>query len=376
MKPFVDYYSQNEISPVAQDISDLPRHFDRRRSLYRALGIVPAFVAGRSVIEFGPGSGYNAIYTGSLNPQRYVLVDGNPVGLVETNRLLQERFGTSLPYEMVESLIEDFETDERFDVSLCEGTIPFQLEPEAFTRKVGSFCKPGGVLIITCASAASVMGEITRRLIASRIADGGAPLPERLAALRPIFAPHLATMKNMSRSVDDWILDNIIHPFIGKTFSIEAAIDAVGDEFELYGQSPQFVADWRWYKDIWGDAKQFNARAKDAYLRNVVNFLDYRVELSPHSPAVGDRISTLAESVYGFMQDYELHGIEAARRRACEAIGDLAETVAHISPLTAESLRAAAAFVMDGDRGTHSLAPFESYFGRGQQYVSFIRRAG
>jgi hypothetical protein len=31
---------------------------------------------------------------------------------------------------------------------------------------------------------------------------------------------------------------------------------------------------------------------------------------------------------------------------------------------------------MDGDRGTHSLAPFESYFGRGQQYVSFIRRAG
>jgi hypothetical protein len=375
VKPFIDYYRRNEISPVAQDISDLPRHFDRRRSLYRSLGLIPSFVEGRSVIEFGPGSGHNAIYTASLKPDRYVLVDGNPVGLADTERLLQERFGDVLAYEMVPSLIEDFESEERFDIALCEGTIPFQIEPEQYARKVASFSKPGGITIITCVSAASTMGEISRRLIASCVVDASATLTEKLATVRPIFTPHLATMANMSRSVDDWILDNVLHPVNGDPFSITAAIDALGEEFEVYGQSPHFVEDWRWYKNVWGDAKDFNLRAKAAYLRNVVNFLDYRVELPPHSVEIGERVSMLSDSISGLQQDYQLRSIDASRERAGELLRELAETVSQISPITAGSLREVAEFVSGNNRDVHSLAAFASYFGRGQQYLSFIRRA-
>lgn len=376
MKPFIDYYGQNRISPVAQDISDLARHFDRRRSLYRSLGIVPSFVEGRTVIEFGPGSGYNAIYTGSLKPGRFVLVDGNPVGVEETNKLLRGHFGDALPYELVESLIEDFETPERFDLTLCEGTIPYQLEPGRFVRKVGSFCKPGGVLIVTCVSAASSMGEIARRLIASRISDPNGSLGNRLAALRPVFAPHLATLADMSRSVDDWILDNILNPLVGQTFSIPAAIDAVDEEFEIYGQSPHFVDDWRWYKSIWGEIKDFNARAKVAYLRNVVNFLDYRIELPPHSVEVGERITLIADTIHGLMQDYELRRLEGTRERAADLLRELSEIVATMSPITMDSLREAADFVSRDGVDLHRLSTFASYFGRGQQYLSFIRRGG
>jgi SAM-dependent methyltransferase len=332
-------------------------------------------VEGRSVVEFGPGSGYNAIYTGSLKPGRYVLVDANPVGLNETRELLQKQFGNTLSYEMAPSLIEDFETDERFDISICEGTIPFQLFPEEFTRKVASFCKPGGVVIITCAAAASCIGEIARRLIASRIVAKDATLPEKLALLRPVFAPHLAMMTNMSRSVDHWILDNIIHPFIGKTFAIDAAIDALGDEFEVYGQSPQFIEDWRWYKDVWGAATEFNARAKASYFRNIANFLDYHIEVPPHSVELGERVSGLADSLYGLMQDYELRGIDGAIGSACNKLLEIANAVATISPITAESLREAAGFVSGTSDDLRSFTSFESYFGRGQQYLSFIRRA-
>ena len=41
VRPYVDFYRQEEISPVAQDISDLDRHFQRRQALYRHLGISP-----------------------------------------------------------------------------------------------------------------------------------------------------------------------------------------------------------------------------------------------------------------------------------------------------------------------------------------------
>lgn len=87
-KSFVDFYSENLISPVSQDIIDLGRHFQRRDSLFRSLGVFPLFVKGISVLEFGPGSGHNAIYTESLKPSRYDLVDANPIGVAECrNRL-------------------------------------------------------------------------------------------------------------------------------------------------------------------------------------------------------------------------------------------------------------------------------------------------
>ena len=81
---FVTFYLANQISPVSQDISDLEKHFQRRDSLFRSLGIPPSFVKGSSVIEFGPGSGHNAVFTASLSPGTYFLVDGNELGLKET----------------------------------------------------------------------------------------------------------------------------------------------------------------------------------------------------------------------------------------------------------------------------------------------------
>lgn len=67
-RAFIDYYSENAISPVSQDISDIGKHFRRRDSLFRLLGLLPTFVRGRTVLEFGPGSGHNALYTASLKP--------------------------------------------------------------------------------------------------------------------------------------------------------------------------------------------------------------------------------------------------------------------------------------------------------------------
>ena len=65
---FVGFYESNNISPVSQDISDLNKHFQRRNSLFRSLGILPSLVKGIKVLEFGPGSGHNALYTASLFP--------------------------------------------------------------------------------------------------------------------------------------------------------------------------------------------------------------------------------------------------------------------------------------------------------------------
>src|ERR1700733_6641333 len=101
MRPFIDYYGANNISPVAQDISDLRKHFDRRDSLYRSLRIPPRYVRGRDVIEFGPGSGYNSIHTLGFGPRRYLLVDGNPRGVKDTQSLLGRMYPSDKSHEVV-----------------------------------------------------------------------------------------------------------------------------------------------------------------------------------------------------------------------------------------------------------------------------------
>ena len=371
-RAFVDYYRERDISPVHQDISDRERHFGRRSSLYRFLGIPPLYVEGAHVLEFGPGSGDNALHTASLGPERYVLVDGNPRGVTET----RAKLASALPegvVEVVPSYVEDFKVAERFDLVVAEGLIPFQNEPVGFARHIASFVRPGGMLVVTCADSASAIGEIGRRLLANRIAPPSLPYAERRAQLSPVFASHLATLEGMSRSVDDWVDANIAQPLTGKLYSMADAIESLGaDGFIVTGSSPQFFTDWRWYKRVFGDERQFNERAIDSYYENIVNFLDYRETLAPHEAAVGRRIRTATDALYEAMHADDA-GDPTGLPAAIAHLKEIAPLVKPIAPSTAASLDALAN-ALSGDAktaaGTNAFSP---HFGRGQQYLSFTR---
>ena len=368
-RPFVDFYTELDISPVRQDVSDLQRHYRRRESLYRFLGIPRGAVRGGSVIEFGPGSGYNALYTAHLGPARYVLVDANARGIEEMRTLFAEHGIADV--EIVDALIEEFRTDERFDVVLAEGLIVFQRDPAAFARRIASFTAPGGILVVTCSDAASVMGENARRLIAARIAPAGLPLERRMEILRAAFAPHLATLRGMSRSVDDWILDNIIQPLAGrKLFSIGDAIAALGDGFDVYGSSPRFLTDWRWYKQVVDGDREFNARALDAYRRSVLNLLDYRITAEPQPAETGAQLLASCEEIYELM-----HAVERGESAWPAVLAALDRLVALTGGHpAAASLTALRNFLGSSEPDLGTLEAFAPYFGRGMQYLSLIRR--
>ncbi len=228
MKAFVDFYTKEGISPVTQDIEDLEKHFRRRHALYRHVGIVPSLLFGRSVLEFGPGSGHNSIVTAAMHPARYILVDANPVGLARTRDLLgQLTDDGATDISVIESYIEDFETSERFDLVLCEGVLPTQEAPTELLSHIAQFVKPGGIILITCIDAASYLAEQLRRFAATLATHEESSTEEKLAVLVPLLGPHLDTIEGMGRSHEDWILDNLIQPFHGRALmGLEEAIDA------------------------------------------------------------------------------------------------------------------------------------------------------
>ncbi len=376
-EPYLGFYTQNKISPVHQDVGDLDRHYARRDHLYRYLGIPPFAVGGKSVAEFGPGSGYNALYTTSLNPARYLLVDGNPTGLDEARALLGGYFPTAGCHEFVLSRFQDFHTDERFDLVMCEGAIPHQDDPAGITRHIGGVVKPGGVLVITTGDYVGMLPEVLRRLIRTSLMPPNTPVAEQVAALRPVFEPHLKTLSGMSRPVDDWILDNIVQGWTNPMYPVDRAIRALDGDFLIYGGSPRFLTDGRWYKNIHGAQAQLNERAILQFERFGLSFIDGRLPLFEVDVAVARAVRSWCETVWWAMVDIETKGLDRWAEVA-ESCGRIADALRAAAPETATGLdEARTYFDRPGARDprTH-FDRFLPLFGQGQQYVSFVKNRG
>lgn len=378
--PFVDFYSQHGISPVSQDVSDLSRHFGRRRGLYAKLGLPPALFKGRNILEFGPGSGHNALYTLSLGPALFHLVDGNPTGLEAAKERLgvcNQNIGAELEYELC--LFDDFESARSYDVVLSEGLLVYQKNPAGLARKLAAFTIPGGVFVGTCADSVSILSDLIRRLLAQAGADHCLSLKERAEALAPYFESHFKNLPGMSRPIVDWLLDNAFQPFYGEMFSLAEAVTALEEGFIVFQSSPSFAADWRWYKDITQPDQAFNEAFKIQYRQNIHNLLDFRVRFEPRDENENTSLLHLCDEIFKqvklYQSDYE---DSAPLLKISDLVGAASENVGAIGPkadASALALKDAAAALkaVAGKKSLPDCGRFTSFFGRGQQYISFIK---
>jgi 2-polyprenyl-3-methyl-5-hydroxy-6-metoxy-1,4-benzoquinol methylase len=377
--PYLDYYRAHDIIPVRQDISKLDLHIARRRALYEQLGLPAIAFRGAQVIEFGPGTGDNAIAVAAWHPARQVLVDGNPASL----RAIRDKIAAGLlpeTSELREADITALDDPARYDIVLCEGVIPGQADAAGFLRKVAGFAAACGVAVITTMPALGCLAEICRRLVKPVFARRTPDFERLKTDLAAFFKPDLASLTGMSRLPEDWVLDNILHPWPANAFfSLPEAVDALAPSFEVLGTgSPQFMRDFRWYKSIPFSDLTRSDLAKSAYWAHPEIPLDYRVDrpASPGDPALGQSLERDCTRLFLLQREiWEQDEIDRIPEFLA-ALEQVNETILRISPLTSDS-------VIDFCRGMTRLlegadAPdfgrFTPWFGRGQQYVSFIRR--
>jgi len=377
----LDFYRRHQISPVRQDIRDLGAHFGRRAALYRHLGILPGFLRGRSALEIGPGSGFNSLFTASLEPSLYVLVEANPRGVDDIRQLFASYPDLSQRMELIQASADDYHSPERFEFVFCEGMLALAgvPDPGMLLRAVARNTAPGGVLVITCIDAVSHFSEVLRRLIAQWLIDPAQELAEHVAQLLPMFSPHLSTLRGMNRRHDDWIVDNLLNPAsIGPLLAIPDAVATLDGGFDIFGASPQFLTDWRWYKAIAGESDGFNQRAIDAYWANVHNLLDYRELWPARDPAENRRLSAACAIVRAAVHEFERDRDRGILGVVLGGLEKVATSVRAFSPATAEAVAELSAILaspsVDPTRVAASRG-FAAWFGRGQQYLSFSRRS-
>jgi 2-polyprenyl-3-methyl-5-hydroxy-6-metoxy-1,4-benzoquinol methylase len=372
------FYTAHGISPVRQDISDLQRHFQRREALYRHLGIVPFAIRDRNVLEVGPGGGYNSLYTASLGPARFVLVEGNPTGVAEIKQLFSHHVEWNRSLEVVLSKVEDWQPEPVFDFVFCEGLLSGVHNPEQVLDKLATATAPGGMLTITCVDHLSHFPETIRRALAQLAVAESDSLAVNVAKILPMFESHLRTLPGMSRRHDDWVIDNLIHPgSIIPLINFPEAIAVLASRFDYYAASPHFITDWRWYKSIVGETWEFNSRAIDQFWSLAHNMLDYRRVLPPRDPSANKRLYDLCTTARAQLESFERKQEEAFLERFRDLVRGIADEAAHFSEDIAGALQEAVTLLKPrrpDAKAVAAAAKFGGLFGRGQQYISLIKQ--
>jgi hypothetical protein len=229
------------------------------------------------------------------------------------------------------------------------------------------------MVVMTCMDAVSQFAEIMRRLMGAMIVDPDTSAAQQVERLRPLFAPHLATLAGRSRLIDDWILDVVVRPWgEGRMLSVADAVASLDDGFDCYGASPCFLTDWRWYKDVRGE---HNEVASAAYWRNLHNLLDYRLTFDPRTEAENRPILEICDDLYALTGCFERERSHKTLADIAERLDSLGGRVAEYSPATASAILDLHDALVHADEGEFGdLGGFAALFGRGQQYLSFIRR--
>lgn len=370
----LDYYHEIGFVPVSQDISDLAAHFARRSNLYLQLGIAPNLLKNRAVIEFGPGTGDNAVHTASLSPASYVLVEGHrdAIGLLKGRNAAGDFGGCRV--EIVESDFFEFVDSRTFDLVWCEGAITGDPNIKKLISHISGFVAKNGILVLAYSDPVGLFAEACRHALKPVFyRDGPVPI-ERLV---DFFGSHLEALGSVSRLPEHWVRDTILYPWEPYLISTPEIIDALSESFQVLGALPRYIQEWRWYKKMTFGDPSINDSAKAQYVRNAFQFLDERSEPTTLSATESDCRQLIDLCRRTFTEACRIWHSNDVREvlQFLDVIRPIQALTSQYMPETAQSIDDFATGTKAAiERGDWSrFGRFTSHFGRPQHYLSLVR---
>ena len=376
----LEYYIREGISPVHQDISNLNKHFQIRASLYRLLGLIPSFCKGKDIIEVAPGSGHNSIYTATLLPRTYDLVEPNPIGCKDISKIFDNLSIQHTKPNLYQQSLDDFKSDKLYDIVITEGWPGGFLDyDKSMLVKLSSFVKPGGIMLITFFSPIGGMATYLRRLIGHRLISKKDQMKQRTAILKKAFSSHLDKLTNMSRSHEHWIQDSILNPYICVAHNTpRLCTEILDDKFEIYSSVPKLGADWRWYKSLHGNQRKFNESFLAEYDKISHCMIDYRMNCVKRSKEKNKELEKLCFDFAAIVKNNENLGHDAYMENVEPLLSKIINNVEPDLPQAAQkamhevnTLLKQKVIEIDD---VAKMSDFSGFFGREQCYLSFTRK--
>ena len=376
----LEYYLKESISPVHYNLKNRKKHFEIRSSLYQLLGLPPNLIYGKDVLEVAPGSGHNSIYTATLLPNNYQLVEPNPIGCRDIIEIFKKLSIRHTKPKLKKTTLGNFKTKKLYDIVITEGWPGGYLDfDKKMLKKLSSFVKPGGVMLISFFPPIGGMATYLRRLISNRIILNKDNFQNKTNLLDKAFSSHLKNLKSMSRSNKHWIQDSLLNPYICVAHNTpELCLKILNNKFEIYNSVPKFTNDWRWYKSLHGKSKKFNENFISEYHKINHSLIDYRMSGTRRSSKKNNVLEKLCFSFAVKTKKNEKFGVKKYKKNIEPFLKKIIKNIkkdlpknVYLSLIEANNLLKKKQIDIND---ISKMKYFSSLFGREQCYLSFIRK--
>ncbi|MBI5814831.1 MAG: class I SAM-dependent methyltransferase [Nitrospinae bacterium] len=379
----LNYYTACGISPVHYLASSVQEHLERRQSLYDMLGLPGLMFRGAKVLEIAAGSGQNSLYVSMQLPSKYVIIEPNPAALKQIEGTYADfNFPHTRP-EVLPVTLEEYGSGGKFDVVICENWLGASDHERSLAGTIADLVAPGGAMVLTALSIAGWLPNLIRYGLVQKMSAGKPDdYQTRVAMALEAFSPHLRTIAGMTRRHEDWVKDNMVNPtYLVQGLTLEMILqEAAPKGFTVFGSSPGFITEWRWFKQLTGEGKKKNENALECYERLTHNFLDYRRTFPERDAGLNAQLSGLAAALLSALAGIDAMGrAEVPSAKYDEIIILLRRIKDNVNTVSGEMGAAIdeAIRALDSPEVTPSalseMENFKHWFGRETLYFSLIR---
>ncbi len=287
-KIFIDYYKKNKIIPTV-NLGDAPirKIIQQRFNFYNSINIDLNSLRNKSILEFCPGTGYNAFFLLKNKIKRIMLVDNNPSSINQIRKNLSK-------YKKKIDLIDKdiYEIDikkKKFDYIIIENTLCTLNSPEKILKKLFPLLKKNGFFIFNYWDNFTILNEKLRGLISHLILTNynNSNFLQQTRIISNFFYSHYEKLKikksskkkiDNLRLIEKWAQDTPMNYDLlnlKKYYKFDKILDlAHKNDILLWKTSPDFNTDFLWYKNF--NKNEFTSNAKGNFRKNQINFIHYQ----------------------------------------------------------------------------------------------------
>lgn len=305
------------------------------------------------------------------------MVEANARGREDMHRLFEEYNIKKDSYDIFSCKIEDYVTEKKYDIIIAEGFLPNVPNQNEIIEKCKSLLNKDGIIVITCGDNVGYFLESIKRLEGVILTQNIEKYEDKVDYLTSVFAPQLLKLNGMSRFPRDWVQDSLLNPagINGLEFSMGDALDAFGEEYDLMGASPNMFNDYSWYKDV-----KFNSNEvyKNQFATKRLTLVMANMKEIVLSLKQVDELVELLSEIKLSAADYErdlneqyLNNILEKINRVQMLIGEFDDEFKSVFG----EIRQILIFATEGKNiDIENFPHFCAAFGRGMQYVSFMKK--